>query len=156
MPGDSMNNSNRHSTAKGPMLEKSKAFAVCVIKLTQELTTERHEYVLSRQVLRSATSIGANLREARGAQSQADFLSKQSVALKEAYETEYWIELLAETGYLSSDREELLMADISELISMLTSSVKKLKTTMDINNPLYVCDTNDENYIDSFTPPQDF
>ena len=73
---------NSRSTAKGPMLEKSKAFAIKVILLVQGLVAQHREFVLSRQILRSATSIGANLREARGAQSLADFLSKQSIAFK--------------------------------------------------------------------------
>ncbi|MBO4618859.1 MAG: four helix bundle protein [Victivallales bacterium] len=148
---------NSRSTAKGPMLEKSKAFAVQIVRLSQSLVVERHEFVLSRQVLRSATSIGANLREARGAQSPADFLSKQSIALKEAYETEYWIELLGETGYLTSDSMDSLMKDASELISMLTKSVSSLKGKINNDNPgLILRDASAEYFWSDFTPPDSF
>lgn len=112
---------------KGPLLEKSKTFAVHVVKLAQWLVSERKEFVLSKQLLRSGTSIGASLREARGAQSSADFLNKHSIALKEAYETEYWIELLAETGCLPSADATAYADAISELVSMLTRSVATIK-----------------------------
>ncbi len=112
---------------KGPLQEKSKVFAIQIVRLAQWLVSERKEFVLSKQLLRSGTSIGASLREARGAQSSADFLTKHSIALKEAYETEYWIELLAETGYLPSADAKAYAAEISELVSMLTRSVSTIK-----------------------------
>ena len=112
---------------KGPLQEKSKIFAVRIVRLAQWLVSERKEFVLSKQLLRSGTSIGASLREARGAQSSADFLTKHSIALKEAYETEYWIELLAETGYLPSADAKAYAAAISELVSLLTRSVSTIK-----------------------------
>ena len=118
-------------TTKGPLLEKSKVFAVQVVKLAQWLVSERKEFVLSKQLLRSGTSIGANLREARGAQSMADFLTKHSVALKEAYETEYWIELLSETGYLPKENADAYAGAVSELVSMLTRSVSTIKRKME-------------------------
>ena len=77
----------------------SKRFSLRVIKLYQFLNREKHEYVISRQILRSATSIGANIAERKFAQSQADYLSKIRIALKEANETLYWLELLCESGY---------------------------------------------------------
>ena len=116
---------------KGPLLEKSKAFAVQVVKLAQWLVSERKEFVLSKQLLRSATSIGANLHEARGAQSSADFLTKHSIALKEAYETEYWLDLMSETGYLSSADAKVYANAVSELISMLTRSVTSIKRKLE-------------------------
>ncbi len=112
---------------RGPMLEKSKKFAIQIVRLSQYLIGEKKEFVLSRQILRSGTSIGANLNEARGAQSPADFLSKQTIALKEAYETEYWIDLLAETGYLSTPASQTLLNELSEILSMLTQSIKTMR-----------------------------
>ena len=112
---------------RGPMLEQSKRFAVQIVRLSQFLIGEKKEFVLSRQILRSGTSIGANLNEARGAQSHADFLAKQTVALKEAYETEYWIELLTETGYLQASASQKLLKDLSEILSMLTQSIKTIR-----------------------------
>ena len=80
---------------------KSKAFAVRIINLYKFLCNEKHEYVLSKQLLRCGTSIGANVKEAIRGQSKPDFASKMNIALKEASETEYWLELLFETDYLS-------------------------------------------------------
>ena len=109
------------------VVEKSKAFAlksVCTFKRLQA----KHEYVLSKQFLRSATSIGANIAEGQYAQSRADFLSKYSIAQKEASETLYWIDLLQAAGYLS-DLEFVveIKTDCEELIRLLSASVKKLK-----------------------------
>ena len=86
------------------VLDKSKAFAIRSVKLYQYLTEEKREFILSKQMLRSGTSIGANCREAVRAQSKADFVAKLNISLKEADETSYWIELLHETGYLN-DRQ---------------------------------------------------
>ena len=86
--------------------EKSKAFALEIIRLCKELRTEKKERVLSDQLLRSGTSIGANVREAAYAHSKADFIAKLQIALKECAESEYWLELLLESGYCS-DREVL-------------------------------------------------
>ena len=83
------------------VVQKSKAFAVRMIRLYQYLTEEQKEFVLSKQMLRSGTSIGANIREGIRAQSTADFLAKMQISLKEASETEYWLELLVETEYIS-------------------------------------------------------
>ena len=89
--------------SKGAFLTKSKDFAVRIIKLTRYLQEDKHEYVLSKQILRSGTSIGANARESNNAQSRADFLSKLSIALKEADETQYWLRKLR----LYSDVEQV-------------------------------------------------
>ena len=109
---------------KNPIVEKSKAFAVRVIRLYQHLASEKKEFVLSKQVLRSGTSIGANVREAVRAQSKADFISKMQIALKEASETEYWIELLRETDYLSDAAGISLTEDCQELLKMITAIIK--------------------------------
>ena len=109
------------------VLQKSKAFAVRIIRLSQHLTEEKKEKVLSRQVLRSGTSIGANVKEAVRGQSTADFLSKMQIALKEASETEYWLELLAETDYLSEKASDSVLNDCRELIRLITAIVRTTK-----------------------------
>jgi len=106
--------------------EKSKGFAVRVVKLYRYLTmtANEREYVLSKQLLRSGTSIGANVKEALRGQSRADFHSKMNIALKEACETEYWIELLKETNYISEDQFLSLQDDYKEIIKILMSITK--------------------------------
>ena len=103
---------------------KSKAFAVRIIRMYQYLCEEKKEYVLSKQVLRSGTSIGANVKEAIRGQSRADFTAKMNIALKEASETEYWLELLMETDYLSQEAYNSIYTDCRELIRLLTAIVK--------------------------------
>lgn len=103
---------------------KSKSFALRCIRLYQHLTSARHEYVLSKQLLRSGTSIGANVKEAIRGQTKPDFGTKMNIALKEASESEYWIELLHESDYINSTEAESLLADCRELIRILTSIVK--------------------------------
>lgn len=85
------------------IVDKSKAFALRIIKLYRYLCAEKQEYVLSKQLLRSGTSIGANVREAKRGQSKPDFYSKMNIALKEADEAAYWLELLHESGFLEPD-----------------------------------------------------
>ena len=109
-------------------LEKSFHFAVRVVRLREYLQKEHREFDLSRQLLRSGTAVGALVREARFAQSRADFVHKLSIALKEANESDYWIDLLAETGYLERKAYQSLKADIQELIKLLAASVKTGKT----------------------------
>ena len=103
---------------------KSKEFAVKIVRLYQYLEREKHEYVLSKQILRSGTSIGANVREALQGESKADFTAKMSIALKEASETEYWLELLRDTDYLSEDEYERVQRDCGEVARLLISIVK--------------------------------
>ena len=109
------------------VLQKSMAFAVRIVQLSNFVSTEKKERVLSKQILRSGTSIGANLREARYAQSTDDFIRKASIALKEVSETEYWLELLYRTDYLTAEQYESIQADCSELAKMLTAIVKTTK-----------------------------
>lgn len=104
---------------------KSFAFAKRIIKLYKYLTNEKKEYILSKQLMRSGTSIGANIREARYGASRADFKNKMKIALKEASESEYWIELL-ENEYLSEKECESLKKDVVELIKLLTSITKTI------------------------------
>lgn len=103
---------------------KSKQFAIRIIRLSQYLCTFHQEYTLSKQVLRSGTSIGANVREAVRGQTKADFAAKMNIALKEAAETEYWLELLYETDYLTDAEFKSIYQDCQELNRILTSIVK--------------------------------
>ena len=105
-------------------IEKSFAFAVRIVNLNKHLTDKHKEYVLSKQLLRSGTSIGANISEAQRGQSKADFISKMSIALKEANETQYWLKLLYKTDYLNQSQFDSISADINELISILTAICK--------------------------------
>ncbi|MCH5153871.1 MAG: four helix bundle protein [Clostridiales bacterium] len=112
---------------EGPILIKSKAFAIRIINLYKFLTQEKQEYVLSKQILKSGTSIGANVREAARAQSTADFVAKNNIALKEADETCYWLELLHETNYINNSEFDSIYVDVDELIKLLVSIVKTTK-----------------------------
>lgn len=103
------------------LLVKSKSFAIRIIRLYQFLSLEKKEFVLSKQLLRSGTSIGANAKEASRGQSRADFASKISVSLKEASESEYWLDLLYETEYISREEYTSLQQDLSEIIRILMS-----------------------------------
>lgn len=106
--------------------EKSYPFALRIVKLTQYLN-EHHEYILSKQILRSGTAVGALIKEAEFAQSRADFINKLNIALKEANETEYWLNLLKDGGYISGSMFESIRPEASELIKLLVSSIKTLK-----------------------------
>ena len=107
--------------------EKSFRFAVRIVNLCRYLQTERKEYALSKQLLRSGTSIGANIAESQQAQSRADFVNKLNVALKEAYETNYWLRLMSETQYLKTQEFESIIADCKELEKLLIAIVKTSK-----------------------------
>lgn len=107
--------------------DKSKAFALRVIKLYRYLCNEKGEYVLSKQLLRSGTSIGANVKEAVNGKSKADFYAKMYIAYKEANESEYWLELLHESGYIEQQAFESIYSDCKELIKILASVTKTQK-----------------------------
>ena len=111
-------------------VEKSFAFAVRIVNLHKYLRREHKEYVMSKQLLRCGTSIGANISEAQRGQSMADFAAKMNIALKEANEAEYWLRLLYRTEYLSKSQFESMYADVQELLGILiaicrTSNAKK-------------------------------
>ena len=106
---------------------KSKAFALRIIQLYQYLSQEKKEYVLSKQLLRSGTSIGANVKEAIRGQSKADFIAKLGISLKEASETEYWLELLHESDYLNDSEFSSIYADCVELLKLLTAIINSSK-----------------------------
>ena len=110
------------------LMEKSLAFAVRIVKLAQWLAEERRELVLSRQIVKSGTSIGANIREAQFAQSDADFVSKLSIALKEGSETQYWLEVLVAAEYISEKQYASLRSDTNRLVGLLVKSIKALKS----------------------------
>ena len=109
------------------IIEKSMEFAVRIVNLYKYLQKEKNESVMSKQLLRSGTGIGANAREGIYGQSRGDFLSKMSIALKECSETEYWLELLSRTGYLNEQEYESIKSDCSEIAKMLTAIVKSTK-----------------------------
>jgi four helix bundle protein len=109
--------------------EKSFKFAVRIVNLFKHLREEKKEFVLSRQVLRSGTSVGAMVREAEHSESKADFIHKMAIAQKEINETIYWLELMCETEYLSNKEFESINNDAVELIKMLTSSIKTAKNS---------------------------
>lgn len=112
---------------ENPVVEKSKAFALRIVRMYQYLYEIQKEFVISKQVLRSGTSIGANIREGQRAQSKPDFFSKLNISLKEAEETAYWLELLYEGGYLTKDEFSSIYADNEEIIRLLVSITKKQK-----------------------------
>ena len=109
------------------LLNKSKVFAIKAVDTYKLLTNDRKEFVMSKQFLRSATSIGANAKEGHCAQSKADFYSKMYIAYKEANETEYWLEILHETGYLTKEEFNDLYNSNKELIKILAATTKKQK-----------------------------
>ena len=117
---------NKENTAR----YKSKRFAVRIVKLYQYLCEEKKEFVLSKQVLRSGTSIGANLAEAETAISKKDFLAKVYIALKECSETLYWLDLLRDTDYITDEMFQSIHTDCEELRKMLSSTTKTINSTL--------------------------
>ena len=122
-----------NSSQRGLVMESnqliilSKAFAVDIISLCESLRERKKATAIINQLLRSGTSIGANIHEANYASSKADFINKFQIALKECYETEYWLELLGETDYITDKASESLLNDCRELIRLITSIVKTTK-----------------------------
>ena len=112
-----------------PIAQMTKDFALRILKLCNYLVDEKKEYILSKQIMRSGTSIGANIREGIYAQSKADFINKLSIALKESSETEYWLELLHESGYLSDAEYKSIYDDNSKISATLINIIKKSKTS---------------------------
>jgi four helix bundle protein len=110
-----------------PLQEKSFTFAVQIIKLARSIKSDYNEYDVGRQILKSGTSIGANIRESQNAQSPTDFISKLSIALKEADETQYWLELIHASGMMTDDSFQKATGELKQIIAMLTSSIKTVK-----------------------------
>ncbi len=109
---------------------KSFAFAVRIVKLYQFLIDSKNEFVLSKQLLRSGTSVGAMVREAENGETKPDFIHKMAIAQKEINETLYWLELLAETNYLTKEQFESINADAEELIKLVTAIIKSTKANL--------------------------
>ena len=109
---------------------KSKDFAIRIVKLYKYLNKNKKEYVLSKQLLKSGTSIGANVKEAIRGQSKPDFYAKMNIALKEASETEYWLEILKETEYLDNVSFDSIYADCQEILKILMSITKTQKSNV--------------------------
>ena len=107
---------------------KSKDFAIRIVKLYKYLNENKKEYVLSKQLLKSGTSIGANVKEAIRGQSKSDFYAKMNIALKEASETEYWLEILKETEYIDDVSFKSIYADCQEILKILMSITKTQKS----------------------------
>ena len=117
-----------------PVKIKSYNFAIRIVRMYQYLVAEKREYVLSKQILRAGTSIGANIREGQQGQSRADFIHKMSISLKEASETAYWLDLLKDTGYITEQMHKSMISDCSEVIALLTSIVKSSKNAKQNQN----------------------
>lgn len=113
---------------KTPLQVKSYNFALRIIKLNKYLQSKTKEFIISKQLLRSGTAIGALIREAEFAQSNADYISKFSIALKEANETLYWLSLLKDSNEITNKEFNSIEPEISELIKLLVSSIKTLKS----------------------------
>lgn len=111
--------------------KRAKEFAKNIVFLVKEIKSNKKESVLSNQLLRSGTSIGANIHEAQYAQGTADFISKLEISLKECFESEYWLELLFETGYIEEKQYKKLNNDCGVIRKMLISSCKTLKAKRD-------------------------
>ena len=109
---------------------KTKAFAVRIIRFYKYLSEVKHEHVLAKQILRSGTSIGANVRESYSAQSRADFINKLYIALKEADETLYWLEIFLESEIITQSEFDTLYTDLKEICALLASSIKTTKNNL--------------------------
>ena len=112
---------------KSIMLEKSKDFAVDIVNICREIKATKKESVLTNQLLRSGTSISANIHESKYAHGTADFISKMKIALKECYESEYWLELLNRTGYIDGEQYKSIMNNCGQIRRMLISSINTVK-----------------------------
>lgn len=110
--------------------EKSYDFAIKIVKLYKYLCEDKKEFVLSKQLLRSGTSIGVNIEEAIGGQSKKDFFAKLTIAYKETRETHYWIRLLTDTDYLTKEQSESLLNDVEELLRIIGSIQKTMKARL--------------------------
>ena len=113
------------------MLDKAKDFAVDIVNLCRQISFEKKEYVLTKQLMRSGTSIGANIHESKYAQSKPDFVSKMQIALKECYEGEYWLEIMNRTALLSTEQYRIYLSKCGALRRMLISSIKTTKSNIE-------------------------
>ena len=109
------------------VLQKTYSFAVMITKFCFEIQQNRKEFVISRQLLKSGTSIGANVEEAQGAISKAEFIAKMQIALKEAKETKYWLRLIKDANVYRNEKSEILLQECNEIIQLITSILKTAK-----------------------------
>ena len=114
--------------SKHVLLEKSYKFALRIVKLSQYLNDEKHEFVLSKKILDSGTAIGVLIEEAQQGENRTDFLQKYSVANKEAFKTNFWLRLLRDSGFLSEKQSQSLVDDCEELRKMLIAAIKSTKS----------------------------
>ena len=121
-------------TANNILADKTISFAIRIVNCCKFLVTDQKEFVMSKQVLRSGTSIGANVHECIQAQSKADFVSKMGIALKEASETSYWLTLLNKTGYMSDSMFDSIKSDLDEIMKIIISSIKTTKKNIEYEN----------------------
>lgn len=112
------------------ILDKTYNFAVLIVKLSQKLVSEKKEYVLSKQILRSGTSVGANTEEAIGGISKKDFIAKLSIAYKEARETKYWLRILKDTGYISENEFQKYFIDVEEILKILYAIINSSRSNL--------------------------
>lgn len=119
---------NEYNRERSPLHNKSYAFAIRMVNMVKHITENEREYVITKQILRSGTAIGALVREAEFAQSPQDFVNKHSIALKEANETDYWLHLLHDTNYLNDEEFQSMSEDCHEQIALLVSSIKTSKS----------------------------
>lgn len=122
-----MSNDQLTMNKGNPAYEKAYALAIRIVNAYKHLCDQKREFVLSKQLLRSGTSIGANLAEANGAISEADLSAKVSIAYKESQETKYWLNLLKDTGYLDAKAFDSLFADVDEVAAILFAILKKTR-----------------------------
>ena len=113
--------------AESKMLDKAKDFAVEIINMCKSIKETNRESVMTNQLMRSGTSIGANIHESKYAQSSADFVSKMQIALKECYESEYWLELLSRTGYICDEQNKAEVGNCGQIRRMLISSINIIR-----------------------------
>ena len=113
--------------AESIMFDKAKDFAVEIINMCKNIKETKRESVLTNQLMRSGTSIGANIHESKYAHGTADFISKMQIALKECYESEYWLELLNRTGYIDAEQYKLIINNCGQVRRMLISSINTVK-----------------------------
>ena len=123
---------NSHNRTNSLLHNKSYAFALRIIQMAKFLQEERQESIISKQVLRSGTAIGALVRESEFAQSRPDFINKLSIALKEANETDYWLNLLRDSKYITETSFSSIESDCGELIALLVSSIKTVKNNLNV------------------------
>ncbi len=129
-----MSNGQMTMSKPNPAYEKSYALAIRIVHIYKQLTEQKREFVLSRQLLKSGTSIGANLAEAKGAISEADLSAKVSIAYKEAQETKYWLNLLKDTGYLDAKSFESIFPCVDEVAAILFAILKKTRISKTMNS----------------------